>query len=238
MIALRPREETEMKSDRCYSGQGYWDEYHCIDLGKHPSRDAQQETWLRCFLPVLNRYQVQTILDLGCGSGYDALTLAEVGFQVKGADISRVAIEHAHAQAAHIGLDVAFLEHDIATPLPYRDAEFDAVISNLTLHMFRAELAAAIVDEITRCLAPGGLFMFHVNSTDDFPYRSKLQPPVVALSDQLYRFGRGQTMRFFTGSDCRALVSGLSLLHLEAIRMLRPDGQVQKCAWRCIAQKS
>ena len=220
-----------------YSGQGYWDEYHRIDLRKEASRCIQQQTWLQCFIPVLNRYRVRTILDLGCGSGYDALRLAGLGFRVHGADISAIAIEHARAQAAELNLDVGFLEQDIAAPLPYRDGEFDAVISNLTLHMFRAELARDIVGEITRCLAPGGLFMFHVNSAEDFPYRSGLQPPVVSLGDGFYSFGRGQTMRFFSEAACRELVSGLSLLLLEPVRMLRQEGRVQKCAWRCIAQK-
>ncbi|MCG6863549.1 MAG: class I SAM-dependent methyltransferase [Chromatiaceae bacterium] len=224
--------------DVCYSGQGYWDQYHRIDLDKDAGRTLQQETWLHCFIPLLQQHGVATVLDLGCGSGYDAMTLTQLGFQVKGADISGIAIEHACAQAAAAGLEIGFLEHDIATPLPYRDGEFDAVISNLTLHMFRAEIAAAIVGEVMRCLTPGGLFMFHVNSTDDIPFRSKLQPPVVPLGDEFFLFGNGQTMRFFSESDCRDLVAGFSLLQLEAVRMLRPDGQVQKCAWRCIAQKS
>ena len=80
--------------------------------------------------------------------------------------------------------------------------------------------------------------MFHVNSTDDLPYRSKLQPPVVSLGKEFFRFGKGQTMRFFSESACRELMCDWSILLLEHVQMLRQDGQVQKCAWRCIAQKS
>jgi hypothetical protein len=103
--------------------------------------------------------------------------------------------------------------------------------------MFPENVASAIVAEVKRCLVPGGLFLFHVNSADDLPYRSLLQPPVVSLGEGMYRLGKGQTMRFYSEKDCRSLLQDWDLLHLEAVQMLRPDGEVQKCAWRCIAQK-
>lgn len=223
--------------DQRYSGEAYWDDYHDSGLSQDLDRSVKQEKWLRCFIPVLDQYQLKTVMDLGCGSGYDAMALALSGFYVSGNDISVVAIEHARKQAEKHGLNIDYLVHDIAEPMPYKDKHFDAVICNLTLHMFPAELADEIVAEVGRCLVPGGLFMFHVNSIDDLPYRSKLQPPVVSLGKEFFSFGKGQTMRFFSESACRELMSGWSIILLEPVQMLRPDGQIQKCAWRCIAQK-
>lgn len=225
-----------MTSEQGYSGKDYWEEYHDTGLSKTLDRDSKQEKWLRPFIPILRENKVRTIHDLGCGSGYDALALAQSGFTVSGTDISSIAIEHAIAQAKDAGLDIDYRQHDIARPLPYPDSQFDAVVCNLTLHMFPVETARDIASEVRRCLAPGGLFLLHVNSTDDLPYRRLLQPPVVELGAEMYCFGRGQTMRFFSETACRDLLEGWQFLNLEAVQMLRADGEVQKCAWRVVAR--
>lgn len=225
------------QSSNQYSGIEYWEDYHQIGLEKVRNREIKQEKWLYSFVPALQQYDCKSILDLGCGSGYDALALAALGFKVSGNDISQVAIDHARLQAAKAGYAIDYQQHDIALPMSYTDAQFDAVICNLTLHMFPVSIADAIAAEVYRCVRPGGLFMFHVNATEDLPYRSKLQPPVVPLGDEMYRFGKGQTMRFFSHQACESLLTNWQVLQIEPVRMLREDGQVQKCAWRCIARK-
>lgn len=220
-----------------YSGPEYWETYHEIGIGRVSNREAKQDKWLNPLIPVLREHRSVRVLDLGCGSGYDALALAQSGFTVSGCDISQVAVDHAQEQAKQAGLSIDYRQHDIARPLPYPDGSFDAVICNLTLHMFPVEVATVIVAQVRRCLAPSGLFLFHVNSSDDLPYRSKLQPPVVPLGNDMYRLGSGQTMRFYSERDCRDLLEGWDILEIEPVQMLRADGGVQKCAWRCIGRK-
>ncbi len=220
-----------------YSGAEYWNDYHQLARGRRLNRMAKLQVWLHSLVPFLEKVEKAHVLDLGCGGGHDALELARHGYSVSGCDISGVAIREARALAAERRLLASFVEHDIAEPLPYPDGLFGAVISNLTLHMFTADIAQRVVAEVWRCLLPGGFFAFHVNSTADLPYRRKLQPPVTQLDNGMYCFGRGQTMRFFSEQDCRQLVVDWKLLLLEPVQMLREDGAVQKCAWRCVAQK-
>ena len=227
-----------MKGKTTYSGQDYWEDYHKTGIEAVRNREVKQERWLHPFIPLLKEHSVRAVMDLGCGSGYDALVLARLGFEVSGCDISQLAIDHAREQAAEENLAIDYLQHDIAQPLPYESGVFDAVICNLTLHMFPVNIANDIVGELSRCLRPGGLFGFHVNATDDLPFRSKLQPPVVELGDEMYCFGKGQTMRFFSEAACRDLLQGWDILVLQAVQMLRDDGAIQKCAWRCVAQKA
>lgn len=201
----------------------------------HPSK---RHTWLDYFVEVLEANSLTTVLDLGCGTGYDALELSRKGFGVTATDISEVAIKHAREEAAREGLDIDYAKHDIAEPLSYPDACFDAVISNLTLHMFPESVVPRVVAEVRRCLVPGGFFMFHVNSTFDIPYRIRLQPPAERLAENFYRLGRGQTMHFFDETACRDLLDGWALHCLEHVEKRAADGQIQKCAWRCVAQRS
>ena len=227
-----------MTSGESYSGSEYWNDYHANHILTYPRDREQGHKWLDCFLPTLEKHGVSRVLDLGCGVGDDTLELARCGFEVTATDVSATAIDHAGKRATAEGLSVRFERQDAARPLEFEDAGFDAIISNLTLHMFPQQVAERIVAEIHRCLPAGGLFLFHVNSTADIPQRTRQQAPAVRLADDFYRLGEGQTMRFFSEQNCRDLVWGWTVLHLEHIRSPGPDGKLQKCAWRCIAQKS
>jgi ubiquinone/menaquinone biosynthesis C-methylase UbiE len=51
---------------------------------------------------------------------------------------------------------VDFRQGDMAQPLPYRDASFDAVMSNVAMHMFDDQTSRHILAEMRRVLRPGG----------------------------------------------------------------------------------
>ena len=226
------------KVRQSYSGELYWDEYHEIARGKKIDRSVKLRTWLDSFRPSLQGLEGRNVLDLGCGTGHDAVALSRSGFRMFGCDISGVAIESARRLAKAESQDIEWIQHDIAKSLPYADGQFGAVICNLTLHMFPPEIADRIVREVARCLWPDGLFAFHVNATEDLPYREKLQPPVIRSEDGMYCFGRGQTMRFYSKADCEALLKDWDIVLLEPVRMLGPEGETVKCAWRCVARRS
>jgi SAM-dependent methyltransferase len=93
-------------------------------------------------------------LDVGCGAGQLALIAARAGVQVTGCDIATNWLESARQRAAAENLKVTFDEGD-AESLPYKDGQFDAVIS-LIGAMFapRPDLVAS---EMTRVCRPGGI---------------------------------------------------------------------------------
>jgi ubiquinone/menaquinone biosynthesis C-methylase UbiE len=93
------------------------------------------------------------VLDVATGSGNAALAAARCGCDVVGVDYVPALLERGRARAAAEGLSVDFREGD-AEALPFRDGEFDAVLS-IYGAMFapRPERAAA---EILRVVRPGG----------------------------------------------------------------------------------
>jgi SAM-dependent methyltransferase len=94
------------------------------------------------------------LLDVGCGAGQLALIAARAGAKVTGCDIATNWIEMARARALAEGLEITFEEGD-AESLPYRDGEFDAVVSLLgAMFAPRPDRVAA---ELTRVCRPGGL---------------------------------------------------------------------------------
>ncbi len=99
----------------------------------------------------------ETVLDLGCGAGLDALIASRaVGphGRVVGIDFSEPMLERACAGAAAIGAtNVEFVRAD-AEALPFPDADVDAVLVNGFFNLNPAR--AAVFDEIARVLRPGG----------------------------------------------------------------------------------
>jgi 2-polyprenyl-3-methyl-5-hydroxy-6-metoxy-1,4-benzoquinol methylase len=93
------------------------------------------------------------LLDVGCGAGQLALIAAKAGARVTGCDIATNWLEQARARAAAEGLNVVFEEGD-AEALPYRDEQFDVVVS-LIGAMF-APRPEHVASELIRVCRPGG----------------------------------------------------------------------------------
>ena len=70
------------------------------------------------------------ILDAGCGSGPTSFALTERGADVSGFDLSAAMIEIARRRLPGTDLQV----HDLAEPLPWKDATFNTVVASLVLH--------------------------------------------------------------------------------------------------------
>jgi release factor glutamine methyltransferase len=95
------------------------------------------------------------VLDVGTGSGAIALALKDErpDLGVSASDLSEEALALARANAARLGLDVAFLHADLLHGVP---DEFDAVLANLP---YVAERDRAVLQpEIVRHEPPGALF--------------------------------------------------------------------------------
>ncbi len=58
--------------------------------------------WTKVHLPVLKSTNIQTVLDLGCGTGNDALRLAKEGFTVTGMDFSDEAVQLGRLKAQQL----------------------------------------------------------------------------------------------------------------------------------------
>jgi len=53
------------------------------------------------------------VLDVGCGTGENALQIASLGLQVLGVDVAETALSIARAKAAARGLDAEFVVADV-----------------------------------------------------------------------------------------------------------------------------
>jgi len=216
-----------------YAGVEFWDRF--FRQRRESGDDLDWEgLWTAPFLAPLREANVGTILELGCGTGNDAARLADAGYSVTAVDLSGEAIGQARGR---FGEMVEFMVADMTQRLPSPDGAFDAVMSNVAMHMFPDGVTRTVFAEVERLVHPGGLFVFHVNALEDRPLRARWQP-ARELGPDFVVEEWGQTMHFFSEPYLRELLGGWQELQLASIPISdRDTGEPFKHVWRGIARR-
>lgn len=98
---------------------------------------------------------VGDVLDIGCGTGENALHLAALGLRVVGIDASPSAVERARAKAAARGFALPFLVAD-ALDLAKLRRRFETALDSGLFHAFAPEQRRAYAHSLCEVLSPGG----------------------------------------------------------------------------------
>jgi ubiquinone/menaquinone biosynthesis C-methylase UbiE len=97
------------------------------------------------------------VLDVGCGTGENALYVAGNGFSVSGVDLSNRAIAAARAKATERRLNVDFRAGN-ALSLSFKNGFFDNVIDSGLFHTFTDNDRPSYAREIARVLVTRGRY--------------------------------------------------------------------------------
>jgi SAM-dependent methyltransferase len=108
-------------------------------------------------------------LDVGCGTGTNVVWLAGRGFEATGIDVSSLAIERAKTKAAEAKARCAFFHLDfLEQNVP--GGPFDLVFDRGCFHVFdEAEQRARFAERVARLLAPDGVWLSLLGSTEGAP---------------------------------------------------------------------
>src|SRR3954454_15682823 len=112
-------------------------------------------------VPLTN---VTNVLDAGCGTGFPLIELAErLGnrTQVHGIDPWSGGLKRAAEKIASRGTPNVTLHEGIATAMPFADATFDLIVSNLGVNNF--DDRAAAIRECRRVARPGATLALTTN---------------------------------------------------------------------------
>ncbi len=108
-------------------------------------------------------------LDVGCGTGTNAVWLASQGFDVVGVDVSSRAIERARAKAAEVADRCRFEVLDFLSEEP-PGGLFDFVFDRGCFHVFdEAADRARFAERVAAVLKPGGKWLSLMGSTEGPP---------------------------------------------------------------------
>ena len=99
-------------------------------------------------------------LDLGCGTGTNAITLAQHGWQVTGVDFVSSAIQQARRKARQAGVSIDFRQGDV-THLPGVTGPFDLVLDIGCFHSLPPQAKQTYAQNLPGLLAKPGTFLMY-----------------------------------------------------------------------------
>ncbi|NOZ07366.1 MAG: class I SAM-dependent methyltransferase [FCB group bacterium] len=109
------------------------------------------------------------VLDIGTGTGTNAIWLAKLGFTVEGLDLSPVAIEMAREKAAKASATVNFISGDFLR-YEHKGQPFDVVFDRGCFHTFDTPAERnQFAEKVHELLAQNGLWFSIIGSTDGPP---------------------------------------------------------------------
>ncbi len=134
-----------------------WDEaYRSGQYRRQWDYSTSQEVATCAALGIFPRDGV--ILDVGCGSGSDAVFLASLGFRVKALDVSSVALDLVKKKAAKAGVKVEAIHGD-AKKMPIENASIDFALDRGLLHNLDDDDGEEYALELARVMKPGAGFL-------------------------------------------------------------------------------
>ena len=125
-------------------------------------------------------------LDLGCGTGTNAITLAQHGWQVTGVDFIPKAIRTARRKARKAGVNIKFLLGDV-TRLKGINHSFEFILDIGCYHSLDQSGMANYRKRIDQLLAPGGTYLIYLffSSDDNLSGSQAKETDVEAFSEFL-----------------------------------------------------
>ena len=111
-------------------------------------------------LDFIQNHSPGRAIDIGCGTGTNAITLARAGWQVTGVDFAPRAIKLARQKASDAGVPAEFLVKDV-TRLQGVRGPFDLALDLGCFHGIPPKGRANYLEQLQRVLAPGGFWLMY-----------------------------------------------------------------------------
>jgi SAM-dependent methyltransferase len=127
------------------------------------------------------------VLELGCGTGVNAVYLASQGFEVTAIDLSPTALEAGRKRALAAGVKVKWIQADVLKPPPL--APFDLIFDRGCYHGVRRPDPAGYVKTVETLCRPGGRVLILAGNANEPSPRGG--PPRVDETELVADFAGG-----------------------------------------------
>jgi SAM-dependent methyltransferase len=185
--------------------------------GRQPWETDRPSSELR---RVLAEYGVRPCraVELGCGTGTNAVWLASQGFQVTAVDLSPLAVQRARQRARAAGVRVHFLAGDVTDPAILA-GPFDFFFDRGCYHAVRLADGPGYLRAVERVTRSGALGLVLTGNADE--PEDEVGPPV--LSERQMRAEWGQHF---------------DVVHLRPFRFDPREGEKRYLGWSCWVRRA
>jgi SAM-dependent methyltransferase len=193
--------------------QPTWNDHYAA--GHAPWDTGKPDPMLTAFVAA-GRVAPGRTLEVGAGTGTNAIWLAEHGFDVLGIDISPLAVDAARANLAGRPVRCRFETRDFLTA-PLDEAPFAFVFDRGCFHVFdEPQERATFAARVAAALAPGGSWLSLIGSTEGAA--REVGPPRRSARD-----------------IAEAIEPSLEIVELSSAEFT--DGPAPARAWICLARR-
>jgi SAM-dependent methyltransferase len=158
------------------------------------------------------------MIELGCGSGINAVWLAQQGFDVTGVDVSSLAIAKAKERARIANVNVRFRLADVLD-LPDDIGTFAFFFDRGCYHAVRRDDVQAYLRTLEQVTAPGGMGLVLTGNAKS-THEPTMGPPVVSEPEIRSELG-----------------SVLEIVQLREFFFDQIEGGVRFLAWSCLLRR-
>ena len=159
------------------------------------------------------------VVDLGAGTGGDALYFLQKGHRVVALDISQFALDVLVKKAKSQNLDkgLAVKQADFGLhKLPIKDASADSVYSRISLNYFESKHTTKIFSDIYRILKPGCSAYLTFKSPDDPVEMEYLEKNATPYEPNVFIEG-GMIRSRFTNTQLKEMLKNAGLQEFQVI---------------------
>ncbi|HLO15094.1 MAG TPA: class I SAM-dependent methyltransferase [Anaerolineales bacterium] len=186
----------------------------------------KNDPWLEKWLALIRQRSADgSILELGCGSGWDTRDLLSTGMTVIAADIAGENLVECAKSVPRANL----LQMDNSKPFPFADHSAAVIVASLSLHYFSWAVTLQISSELKRCIRNGGVLLTRFNSVND---RHHGAASTSEIEPNFYNVG-ARTKRFFDENSVRLFLQGWDIQFLEENVIYRYEKP--KYVWEAMA---
>lgn len=128
--------------------------------------DAPYDEWVNITEKLIKKSgkKVNSILDLGCGTGEITTRLSRAGYQLSGVDYSGDMLTYAEAKASSKNQLINWIQQDIRELTGFENIDLAISYCDVMNYLTTKDDLKTAFDRVVSSLSPDGLFIFDVHS--------------------------------------------------------------------------
>jgi SAM-dependent methyltransferase len=170
------------------------------------------------FADMLKEHGLESILDLGCGTGRHVVHMAHKGLLATGLDHAPTALKLTREWLNEEGLTASLVMADMLDLLPFKDGSFEAVLSTQVIHHARLAAVIETAGEISRITRMNGMILVSVPTyeaiREDSPEFIEIEPNTFIPTSGSEK---GLPHHIFTRDEFQNLFPHFQVLDLQEI---------------------